>query len=244
MTLEQRLRKLSRISDLALLGTDGFFYVFGKPGTGVGCLYADGNLTKSVKQEAVVLTRNQSPDDKRTVNTKENIDYLVSKAIKIHSIKFDEPIISFTLTAAKWEIINKRIRDEDATHFQLECNGIEIRAYFYDVRSTIGSSNFKPSWISGANGLYLRAGHKQFRFSIDASAWKRLPISNVVIKVFNNGILRMDYIDEGFRVNIRDQLARRPHLGFFSKRLEKRVLMLFHPKNGTMVNLEKEFIDH
>lgn len=233
--LEQRLKKLSRISEYALLGTDGFFYVFGNPETVTGCLYADGHLSKKPKQENVVITRKEPDGEKWIVNTKDNIDYLARKAITIHGIKFDEPVVSFNLSLSKWEMLNKRIKDEDASHIQIECDGKEIRAYFFDVRSTIGSSNYKPSWVTGANGLYLKSGRNEFKISIDVAAWKKLPVSDVTVKGFDNGILRLDYIDEGFRISIRDQEVRRPHIGFYSVRLGKRVLCLFHPKKGTMV---------
>lgn len=132
--LEQRLKKLSRISEYALLGTDGFFYVFGNPETVTGCLYADGHLSKKPKQETVVITRKEPEGEKWIVNTKENVDYLTRKAITIHGIKFDEPVVSFNLPLSKWEMLNKRIKDEDASHIQIECDGKEIRAYFFDVR--------------------------------------------------------------------------------------------------------------
>lgn len=229
--LERRLKKLSRISEFALLGTDGFFYVFGEPATETGCLYADGSLAKKVPEERVVLTRKNSSDDtKWVVNTKDNIDYFYNKAVSIHGIKYGEPQSSFNFSSSKWEVLNKRIEDEDASHFQIEGDGREIRAYCFDVRSTIGSSNYKPSWISGANGLYLKAAESSFKFSVDVAAWKKLPIGDVAVKVFSNGIMRLDYTDEGFRISIRDQGVRRSHIGFFSKRMGKRVLILFHPK--------------
>jgi len=233
---EKRLKKLSRISEFALLGTDGFFYVFGEPETVTGCLYADGHLSKKPKKEEVVLTRvNPNDDTDWIVNTKNNIDHLYDKAVRIHGIKYGEPLSSFNLPSSKWIALNERVKNEDASHIQIECNGIEIRVYCFDVRSTIGSSNYKPSWITGANGLYLKAGKIQFKFSIDVAAWKKLPVGDVAVKVFDNGIMRLDYIDEGFRVSIRDQEIRRPHIAFYSKMMEQRVLLLFHPKKGVMV---------
>lgn len=239
--LERKLRKLSRISEFALLGTDGFFYVFGEPDSPTGCLYADGTLSRTPKQEQVVLTRNNPNGGVDwIVNTKHNISLLYERAVRIHAMKIGEPLSTFALPLSKWEMINKRVSDEDPSHIQIECDGKEIRAYVFDVRSTIGSSNYKESWLSGANGLYLKAEKTPFQISIDVVAWKKLPIADVTVRVFACGILRLDYIDEGFRVNIRDQEIRRPHTGFYSERLGKRVLFLFHPRRGTMVAESKE----
>lgn len=233
--LQKRLSKVSRISEFALLGTDGLFYVFGEPKYSTGCMYADGYLPHKVKQEQVVLTKKNPKDsDEWVVNTRENIDILMERAIAIHKIK-NNLISSFTLSDAKWLLLNEKIMKEDATHFQIECDGKIIRSYCFDVRSTIGSSNYRSTWIKGANGLYIKLCNQPFKFSVDVSAWKNLPIGNVKVKVFDNGIMRLEYTDEPIRISIRDQEIRRPHTAFYSERMKKRVLFLFHPKKGTLV---------
>jgi hypothetical protein len=232
--LQKRLKLVSRISDFALLGTDGLFYVFGDPEYATGCMYADGYLPHKVKKEQVVSTKKEPKDVKWIVNTSENIDYLLDKATQIHKIK-NNLITSFNLSETKWKTLNERIYKDDVSHFQIECNGKDIRAYCFDVRSTIGSSNYKPTWVSGANGLYVKVGKIPFKISIDVAAWKKLPIENVVVKLFDNGIMRLEYIDDGIRISIRDQEIRRPHTAFYSERMKKRVLFLFHPKKGTLV---------
>ena len=58
------------------------------------------------------------------------------------------------------------------------------------------------------------------------------------MKLFDNGIIRLEYIDEGIRISMRDQVIRRPHIAFYSERMKKRVLFLFHPKKGSLVKEE------
>ena len=205
-------------------------------------MYADGYLPRKVNQEQVIITKKEPKDVKWIVNTAENIDYLLGKATQIHQIK-NKLITSFSFTESKWRSLNERIMKEDASHFQIECNGEDIRAYCFDVRSTIGSSNYKPTWVSGANGLYLKVGKIPFKFSVDVSAWKKIPVENVVVKVFDNGIMRLEYIDDGIRISIRDQEIRRPHAAFYSKRMKKRVLFLFHPMKGTLAKDSPKEID-
>ena len=245
---EKRIRKLSPLSDKALLGTDGYFYVFGEDIT--GCLYADGQMSKKVSKEQVLRIRRETPpslddDDyydyteadlwKQNLNTKQNIKELFEKAARTYEIKYDELLAEFPITDVKRRALANRIIDEDATHFQIDCDGKEIRAHCFDVRSTIGSSLLKQEELLGANGLYLKAGKIPFKFSVDATAWSKLPKEGATAKIYSNGIMRLEYHDDAIRISIRDQEIRRPHTAFYSERMKKRVLFLFHPKKGTLV---------
>ena len=231
--LGKRLKKLSPLSDKALLGTDGKFYVFGE---GIsGCLYADGHMSRRVPKEKVVRIRNEELGSVEPVNTKANIKELFEKAAKTYQIKYEELLAEFPISETKRKTLAKRIIDEDATHFQIECDGKEIRAHCFDVRSTIGSSLLKQEELLGANGLYLKAGKIPFKFSVDATAWSKLPKEGATAKIYSNGIMRLEYHDDAIRISIRDQEIRRPHTAFYSERMKKRILFLFHPKKGTLV---------
>ena len=199
---EKRVRKLSSFSDKALLGSDGYFYVFGDDIC--SCFYADGRMSKKVPKEKVLRIRREtppSPDDddyyeyteadlwKQNLNTKQNIKELFEKAAKTYEIKYDELLAEFPITETKRKTLAKRIIDEDATHFQIECDGKEIRAHCFDVRSTIGSSLLKQEELLGANGLYLKAGKIPFKFSVDATAWTKLPKEGSTAKIYSNGIM-------------------------------------------------------
>lgn len=231
--LQARLKKLSSLSDKALLGTDGKFYVFGE---GIcECLYADGHMSRKIKKEEVVRIKYDEYFLDDPVNTKANRIALIDKAAKIYQIVDDDLLAEFSLNDVKRRALAKRIKEEDATHFQIECNGKEIRAYCFDVRSTIGSSKLRVEELLGANGLYLKVGKRPFKFSVDATAWGKLPKEGCSVKIYSNGIMRLEYHNDGIRVSIRDQEIRRPHMAFYSERMKKRVLFLFHPKKGSLV---------
>ena len=77
--LQARLKKLSSLSDKALLGTDGRFYVFGE---GIcECLYADGHMSRKVKKEEVVRIKYDADFLDNPVNTKSNRIDLTEKEI-------------------------------------------------------------------------------------------------------------------------------------------------------------------
>jgi len=231
--LGKRLKKLSPLSDKALLGSDGKFYVFGEGIT--GCLYAEGHMSRKVPKEKVINIIQDSYANNEPINTRSNMLKLRDKAAKTYQIKYDELLAEFPISETKRKTLAKRIIDEDATHFQIECDGKEIRAHCFDVRSTIGSSLLKQEELLGANGLYLKAGKIPFKFSVDATAWSKLPKEGSTAKIYSNGIMRLEYHDDAIRISIRDQEIRRPHTAFYSERMRKRVLFLFHPKKGTLV---------
>ena len=231
--LGKRLKKLSPLSDKALLGSDGKFYVFGEGIT--GCLYAEGHMSRKVPKEKVIKIIQDSYANNEPINTRSNMLKLRDKAAKTYQIKYDELLAEFPISETKRKTLAKRIIDEDATHFQIECDGKEIRAHCFDVRSTIGSSLLKQEELLGANGLYLKAGKIPFKFSVDATAWSKLPKEGATAKIYTNGIMRLEYHDDAIRISIRDQEIRRPHTAFYSERLKQRVLFLFHPRKGTLV---------
>jgi len=228
--LRKRLAPFSRLSDTALLGTNGYFYVFGE---GVSsCLFIDGQITTKLKKDMLI----QIGSGEKGADAKSDVlKLLIRKAATVLSLKYDFTITGLVLSASKWGILNNRIKDLNATHIQFEGDGEEIRVYAFDIRAIVGSSAMRQSYISGANGLYLkRSGHK-FEFTALADAWLRLPVDSVSIDISTCGVLRMEYSDNGIRVNIRDQDIRRPHTAFYSKRIKRRVLFLFHPKGNRQV---------
>ena len=231
--LDKKLKKLSSLSDKALLGSDGRFYVFGE---GIcECLYADGHISRKVKKEEVVRIKFDEFFLDNPVNTKANRIALIEKAANTYKIIDDDLLAEFSFNDVKRRSLAKKIEEEDATHFQIECDGKEIRAYCFDVRSTIGSSKLRQEELLGANGLYLKVGKRPFKFCVDATAWSKLPKEGCSVKIYSNGIMRLQYHNDGIRVSIRDQEIRRPHTAFYSERMKIRVLFLFHPKKGTLV---------
>jgi hypothetical protein len=140
--LEKRLKKLSRLSDRALLGSDGKFYVFGEGIT--ECLYVEGHMSRKVPKEKVWRIRSEKtyeeiyddPNDEdspyklvevihpiiQDLNTNKNRLELFEKAARTYEIKYDELLAEFPITGIKRRELAKRIIDEDATHFQIDCD--------------------------------------------------------------------------------------------------------------------------
>jgi len=59
----------------------------------------------------------------------------------------------------------------------------------FSVGSTIGSSLLKQEELLGAKGLYLKTGKMPFKFSVDTTAWTKLPKEGSTAKIYSNGIM-------------------------------------------------------
>jgi hypothetical protein len=228
--LQKKLAPFSKLSREALLGTNGYFYIFGD---GISsCLYVDGQITTKPKKD-IIFELNAGSKEKG--KSRVNLNLLLRKAATVLSLKYDFNMNGLSLSASKWTTINQRIRELNATHLQFEGDGEEIRVYPFDIRALVGSSSMRKSYISGANGLYLKRSNVKFQFTVLAEAWMKLPVETASVSISKCGIMRIEYSENGIRVSIRDQEIRRPHTAFYSRRNKMRVLFLFHPKELPLV---------
>jgi len=48
---------------------------------------------------------------------------------------------------------------------------------------------YKTRRLLGANGLYLKTGKMPIKFSVDTTAWNKLPKEGSTAKIYSNGIM-------------------------------------------------------
>jgi hypothetical protein len=48
---------------------------------------------------------------------------------------------------------------------------------------------YKTRRLLGANGLYLKTGKMPIKFSVDTTAWTKLPKEGSTAKIYSNGIM-------------------------------------------------------
>jgi hypothetical protein len=234
--LQKRLAPFSKLSREALLGTNGYFFIFGDGAA--SCLYIDGQITTKPKKETILPINTSGADFNES---SDKLKLLVRKAATVLSLKYEFIGSGLSISFSKWTSLNRRMKELNATHIQFEGDAKEIRVYPFDIRALVGSSSMRQSYISGANGLYLKKSHLRFQFTVLADAWLKLPLGSASLDFSNCGILRLEYSENGIRVNIRDQEIRRPHTAFYSSRIKRRVLFLFHPKGSSTPTSEEDY---